>query len=264
MAADKLSVVIITFNEADNIRRCLESLRGLPDEIVVVDSGSTDDTAAICAEYAVRFISQEFLGYAEQKNFALDQANHDIVLSLDADEALSPELHESVKAALANFTADGYTMNRLNDYGGKWVRHSGWYPDKKLRLWRKTKGRWGGGAIHESVQMEPGAKVAHLKGDLLHYSYKSISHHIAAFNRYSTIAAEEAFAKGRKINVFADIIMNPFFTFLKKYFVKLGFLDGYAGFCIAIHSSYGKFVKYAKLKELHDNMKKTEKHHGAD
>lgn len=253
---EKLSVVIITFNEEHNIRRCLDSLRDLADEVVVVDSMSTDKTRSIVEEYPnVRFISQAFLGYGPQKNFALEQAKNELVLSLDADEALSEELYASIKAALQNFAADGYTMNRLNSYGGRWVRHSGWYPDKKLRLWRKAKGRWGDKQLHESVEMQPSSKILHLNGDILHYSYTSISNHIAQFNKYTDIAAKDAFAKGRKVNVFLDIVLNPYLTFLKKYFIKLGFLDGYAGFLIAIHTSYGKFVKYIKLKELYDQNK---------
>lgn len=256
MAKAKLSVTIITYNEEHNIRRCLDSLRNLADEIVVVDSLSTDNTRTIVAEYPkTRFISQNFLGYGPQKDFAVAQADHDIVLSLDADEALSAELYASIDKALDDFAADGYTMNRLNNYAGRWVRHSGWYPDKKLRLWRKAKGAWGDKVLHESVEMQPGSKILHLQGDLLHYSYTSVAGHIDRFNRYTDIAAEAAFTKGRKVNVFADIVLNPFLTFLKKYFVKLGFMDGYAGFLIAIHTSYGKFVKYIKLKELYDQQK---------
>lgn len=256
MVKAKLSVTIITFNEERNIRRCIDSLRDLADEIVVVDSFSSDNTKAIVAEYPhARFISQTFLGYGPQKDFAVTQTKNDIVLSLDADEALSDELYAAISKALENFTADGYTMNRLNNYAGRWVRHSGWYPDKKLRLWRKDKGCWGDKVLHESVEMQSGSKIMHFKGDLLHYSYTSVAEHIDRFNRYTDIAAKDAFAKARKVNVFADIVLNPFLTFLKKYFVKLGFLDGYAGFLIAIHTSYGKFVKYIKLKELYDQQK---------
>lgn len=253
MTREKLSAVIITLNEEANIKRCLNSLDDLADEIVVVDSGSTDGTEVIVKEYPqARFISQPFLGYGPQKNFAAMQAQNNIVLSLDADEALSGELYDAINHVLDDFKADGYTMNRRTWYAGRWVRHSGWYPDKKLRLWRKDKGRWSDRQLHESVSMQPGARTAHLKGDILHYSYPTISCHVSRINKYSDMAALEAFNKGRKINLFADIIINPFFTFLKKYFVKLGFLDGYAGFAIAIHTSYGKYLKYAKLKELWD------------
>ena len=255
---EKLSALVITYNEEANIGRCLEALVGLADEIVVVDSLSADNTVAIARSYSgVRVISQAFLGYGPQKNFAAAQASHEIVLSVDADEVVSQELAQSIRGVLADFNADGYTMNRLNRYCGRWVRHSGWYPDRKLRLWRKSKGGWNDG-LHESVQMQPCTKTAHLRGDLLHYSYASLAAHVAQINKFTTIAASEAFAKGRKPNVFADIVVNPFLTFLKKYFIKLGFLDGYAGFLIAIHTSYGKFVKYIKLKELWDRHDKAD------
>lgn len=253
---EKLSAIIITYNEEANIGRCIEALIGLADEILVVDSLSDDQTVAVAQSYpGVRVISQAFLGYGPQKNFAAAQAAHEIVLSVDADEVVSGELARSIRKVLANLPADGYTMNRLNRYCGRWVRHSGWYPDRKLRLWRKSRGYWNDG-LHESVQMQPGSKTAHLAGDLLHYSYASLTAHVAQINKFTTIAANEAFARGRKVHVFTDIVVNPFLTFLKKYFIKLGFLDGYAGFLIAIHTSYGKFVKYIKLKELWDRQRK--------
>lgn len=254
--AEKLSVVVITYNEEHNLGRCLNSLRDLADEIVVVDSLSTDNTRGVAEGYPnARFITQAFLGYGPQKNFAVAQTQNEIVLSLDADEALSEDLYAAIKQALQNFTADGYTMNRLTWYHNRWIRHSGWYPDKKLRLWRKSKGRFCDKQLHESLEMQPDSCVAHLNGDLLHYSYASIAHHIAQFNQYSDTAAKAAFAKKRKVNMLADIVVNPFLTFLKKYFIQLGFLDGYVGFAIAIHTSYGKFVKYAKLKELYEQNK---------
>jgi glycosyltransferase involved in cell wall biosynthesis len=248
--AVKISAVIITLNEERNIGRCLESLKNVADEIVVVDSFSTDKTADICETYGVRFIQHLFEGHIEQKNYAVSQAEFDCVLSLDADEALSEELARSILNATGNWSWDGYRFNRLTHYCGKWIRHSGWYPDAKLRLWDRRKGRWGGVNPHDHVVMDAGSRIRHLGGDLLHYSYHSIADHIAQINRFSEIAARAAFSQGRKANIFGDILLNPFLTFFKKYIVKLGILDGYEGFVISIHTAYGKFLKYAKLNEL--------------
>jgi glycosyltransferase involved in cell wall biosynthesis len=251
----QLSSVIIAFNEEGNIERCLDSLSDLADEIVVVDSFSTDRTPEICRSRGVRVIQRPFEGHVEQKNFALSQAACDHVLSLDADEALSEELKGSIRDALHNWACDGYSFNRRTNYRGRWINHCGWYPDKKLRLWDRRKGRWGGVNPHDHVIMNRDCRIGHLRGDLLHYSYRSLHQHLEQINIYSDIAARMAFQRGRRPHFVLDVCLNPPLTFLKKYFVKLGVLDGHPGLVISINTAYGKFLKYAKLKELADRSR---------
>ncbi len=251
----KISAVIITYNEEKNIGRCLDSVREVADEIVVVDSYSTDNTKEICHSMNVKFLQHHFEGHIEQKNYAVSCASCGQVLSLDADEVLSEKLQQSILAAKQSWRFDGYSFNRLTNYCGKWIRHSGWYPDTKLRLWDRSKGRWGGVNPHDRVIMDDQSRVCHIAGDLHHYSYHSIKDHIDQINRFSEIAARAAYADGRHANLLSDIVFNPLLTFFKKYFLKLGLLDGYPGFMIAIHTAYGKFLKYIKLRELN---KKTE------
>lgn len=245
-----ISAVIITKNEEKNIGRCIDSVMDVADEIVVVDSYSTDRTRDLCNSRRIVFVQNDFEGHIEQKNFAVSCAAYDHILSLDADEALSEELMHSLLAVKQNWQYDGYSFNRLTKYCGKWIRHSGWYPDTKLRLWDRRKGQWGGVNPHDRVMMDDGSRVTHIDGDLHHYSYHSIKDHIDRINSFSEIAARQAFAGGRKANLIIDIVLNPLFTFLKKYFLKLGIIDGYQGFMIAVHSAYGKFLKYIKLREL--------------
>lgn len=253
----EISAVIITFNEDKNIGRCLDSLNEVADEIVVVDSFSTDRTEEICNDKGARFIRNPFEGHVEQKNYAMSRANHDHILSLDADEALSEELKKSILSAKNNWNYDGYSFNRLNNYCGKWIRHCGWYPDKKLRLWDRKKGGWGGVNPHDRVMMDKNSSISHLPGDLFHYSYYTIAENISQVNKFSDIAARAAYEKGRRSNFMIDICLNPAFTFVKKYFIKLGILDGYYGFVISIISAFGKFLKYVKLRELNrDNNQK--------
>jgi glycosyltransferase involved in cell wall biosynthesis len=251
----KISAVIIAYNEEDNIGRCLESLKQTADEVVVVDSFSSDRTAEICKSRGVEFIQHHFAGHIEQKNFALTCAANDVVLSLDADEALSDELIESIQSARRNWCADGYSMNRLTRYCGRWIRHCGWYPDKKIRLWNRRKGHWGGVNPHDHVVMDQGSRIGHLNGDLLHYSYPTIRDHVSQINRFSDIAAAAAFADGRRSNLILDVCLNPTLTFFKKYVLKLGILDGYEGFVISTSTAYGKFLKYIKLRELEKQKK---------
>jgi glycosyltransferase involved in cell wall biosynthesis len=245
----KISAIIITFNEEKNIARCLQSLQGVADEIIVVDSGSTDRTEEICKQFGVKFLVHLFEGHIEQKNYALAQAAFPCVLSLDADEALSEELKQSILATQEKWTADAYQFNRLTNYCGKWIRHSGWYPDTKIRLWDKRKGRWGGINPHDKVVLDNGVHAQHLKGDILHYSYNSISDHILQLDKFTEIGAREYHKKGKKSTI-AKIIYKPIWKFIRDYFIKCGFLDGYAGFLVCSISAFATFSKYIKARQL--------------
>lgn len=249
MKSVQLSAVIITKNEERNIRRCIESVIDLVDEVLVVDSESADDTRTIAASLGAKVIVQPFLGYVEQKNFALARASSDYVLSLDADEALSPELQAAIAKAKTSWTRDAYSFNRLNNYCGRWIRHSGWYPDRKIRLLDRRKGQWGGINPHDTIILSDDARKGRLKGDLLHYSYISVQEHIERTHKYAEIMAAALFRTGKKAG-FAKIYLNPAFTFVKKYFFQLGFLDGYYGWIICRITAYYTFLKYIRLKEF--------------
>lgn len=245
----RLSVVIITFNEERNLKRCLESVKDVADEIVVVDSYSSDQTKAIALSYPVRWIEHPFEGHIEQKNYALQQASNDHVLSLDADECLSEALVSHIKAIKEDCRYDGYVFNRLTNYCGKWIRHSGWYPDRKLRLWDRKKGQWGGTNPHDKVVMQKGASITMIKKDLLHYSYYTISDHLKQVNLFTGIAAKAAIRNGKSSTVI-HILLSPLIKFVKCYFIQLGFLDGYYGFVVCRISAHASFYKYLKIYEL--------------
>ena len=251
----KLSVVIITFNEEKNIRRCLEAVQHLSDEIIVLDSFSTDATESICKQYDVIFKQHKFDGHIQQKNRALQMANNEWVLSLDADEVPDKKLLQNIKQALESPNSDGYYFNRKTNYLGKWILHSGWYPDQKLRLLRKSKGKWAGENPHDRIKMTAKSKQQYLKGDLLHYSYFSIEQHLTQVNYFTTIGAKAAFDKGKKSNWFISIYKS-LWKFIRDYFFKLGILDGYYGFVICAISAFATYSKYLKLYELNKNAKK--------
>jgi glycosyltransferase involved in cell wall biosynthesis len=247
----KISVTIITLNEEKKIERCLQAIQGVADEIVVVDSLSTDGTEAICLKYGARFIRNPFPGYVAQKNFAVQQASYDHILGLDADEVLSDELRNSILSVKNNWgDCDGYAFNRLNNYCGKWIRHGGWYPDRKTRLWDRTKGKWGGTDPHDHVDIGSG-RVVRLKGDILHYAYFTVDEHLIQMHRFGEIAARAKYRKGEKPVFFIHVILNPLFKFVKKYFLQLGFLDGYYGFVFCAAVSSLNFFKYLRLYEYH-------------
>jgi len=249
----KLSVAIITFNEERNIMRCLQSVEGIADEIVVIDSLSTDKTEEICKKFNVRFIKNPFPGHIEQKNIAKDNCTHDLVLSLDADEALSPELRTSITEVKNNPSADGYSFNRATFFCGKHIKHCGWYPDVSLRLWNRNKGTWGGYNPHDRFILQENCTVKHIEGDLLHYSYYTINEHVVQCSKFSTISANSKFKNGKRSSLF-KIIVYPFWKFVKDYFLRRGFLDGYYGFVISMNSAHEVFQKYAKLKELEESQ----------
>lgn len=242
----KLSACIITFNEERNIRDCLESVR-FADEIVVVDSGSTDRTVEIARAMGARVIVKDWPGHIEQKNFAIDQAGGEWVLSIDADERVTPELRAEIEHALAEPQGyEGFSMPRLSFYLGRWIRHSGWYPDRKLRLIRRGRGRWGGVNPHDHLACD--GPVRALRGDLLHYSYRDIADHLKTIDFFTTIAAREKHKRGAR--ALPGMIFGPPLKFLKAYVLKLGFLDGLPGLVVAVLGSYYVFLKYAKLFEL--------------
>jgi glycosyltransferase involved in cell wall biosynthesis len=251
----KLTAVIITFNEERNIGRCLDSLKGIADEIVVVDSFSTDQTRKISERAGVVFIEHAFLGHIQQKNYALTQASNNLVISLDADEALSDTLKLSILELKQKGEADGYTMNRLSNYCGHWIHHGSWYPDRKLRVFDKQKVHWSGVNPHDKAEPIPNAKIAHLSGDLLHYSYYSIDEHIQKLDYFSSIAARSYF-ENKKNARWWDVLIRPGFAFFRDFILRAGFLDGYYGWVIARLTAHYTLQKYIKLRFLQEQDQK--------
>jgi glycosyltransferase involved in cell wall biosynthesis len=240
----KISVCIISFNEEDRIEDCLKSVASVADEIVVVDSGSSDRTREIAARYAYTLIEQPFLGYVEQKNFAVDHAANDWILSLDCDERVTPELARSilaVKDRLADCSA--WSFNRKNYYLYRWLDHA-WYPELRVRLFDRRVCRWGGGKLHEHVVVSSGT-TGHLQGDLHHYSYHSLSDHLAKLNTFTDIAAAELLKQGRTIFP-GTVVIHSFWGFFRSYFVKRACLDGFAGLTVAVSTALYEFCKYGK------------------
>jgi glycosyltransferase involved in cell wall biosynthesis len=246
----KISAAIITLDEERNLGRCLESLRGVADEVVVVDSGSTDGTERIARAAGAVFVLQPWLGYGPQKNFAVERTTHDWVLSLDADEALSDELRASLlRLGEGGPRADAYAMNRLNFYCGRFLRHSGWYPDRKVRLWRKGAARWTDAAVHEVAEVVPGARVERLPGDLLHYTIVDRAQHLRTIERYTTLSAERLLREGKGGHAWKRFVA-PAAAFVRRYVLSAGFLDGRAGWDVCRLSAYASWLKYEKLRRL--------------
>ena len=250
-----LSATIITFNEERNIERCLLSLKDLCDEIVVVDSGSNDRTVEIALALGAKVIHQPFLGHIGQKNFAITQASGDWILSLDADEALDDQLKKSVKEAMQHPEGTAYAMNRLTSYCGHWVHHSGWYPDTKVRLFKKGQGQWSGVNPHDYYQPNGNEVPKLLKGDILHYSYYTAADHFKQIEFFGRIASEELFARGKKVPELM-IWLKVIGQFIKSFFLRAGFLDGKTGWLISVRSAYATLVKYRKLAALHSSERK--------
>lgn len=245
----QLSAVIITYNEERNIGRCLDSLVGIADEILVVDSFSEDKTEEISLNKGARFIKHAFEGHIEQKNWAMAQAKYEHVLALDADEALDEELQKNILAIKENWKFEAYKMNRLTNYCGHWVHHSGWYPDTKIRLFDRRKGGWGGSNPHDKFIPKKGEKVKWISGDILHYSFYDREGHLNQIEKFSTIAAQAAFNKGKRSTLIRRFV-NPLARFVKAFILRRGFLDGKAGFDIARYSAYANYLKYRKLQQL--------------
>lgn len=244
----KISGVIITYNEERNIRDCIQSMEEVVDEVVVVDSFSTDTTPDICKQLGVKFLQHPFEGHIEQKNYAMRQARYDIVLSLDADERVSEGMKLSILQAKQDWQYDGYMFNRLNNYCGHWLRYS-WYPDRKLRLWNRTRGEWGGTNPHDRVIVRSG-HVKRLKSRILHYAYQNLEEHYEQVRKFAVIAAHAKHKKGKKAYFVIHVMISPLYKFFRKYFLRLGFLDGYYGFIFSGLTSYLNFMKYLRLWEL--------------
>jgi len=246
----KLSVVVLTLNEERNIDRCLSSVADIADEILIVDSFSTDRTEAICRSHGAKFLQYAFVGFVEQRSWGAGQAAYDHLLCLDGDEALSNELRENIRSLKSDWHHAGYSFNRLSNYCGRWIRRCGWYPDKKLRLWDRRQGRVGGSNPHEHVILNPGSNCLHISGDLYHYAFDSLSEHILLANKYSDVKAQGMYARGKKAN-WLNLLLNPLLKFFRDFFLKLGFLDGFHGFTICLIGAHANYLKYAKLKQMH-------------
>jgi glycosyltransferase involved in cell wall biosynthesis len=245
----KISATVITHNEAQDVAAALESL-SFADEIIVVDSESTDATVDLARRFTDRVYVRPWPGYSQQKNFAAGQARNDWIFSLDADERVSPELLREIEglvSAEGEPRASAFEMPRLAFYLGRWIRHSGWYPDRKIRLYDRRRARWTGEYVHEALQVD--GPVERLKGDLLHFTVNTVSEHHQRLDVYTTLAAREAFAKGRRASAIS-LLASPVISFARSYFLKLGFLDGWQGLVIAKFASQYAFLKIAKLREL--------------
>lgn len=243
----KISATIITFNEERNIPRVIESLR-CADEVIVVDSGSSDRTVEIAAKLGARVVESPWRGFAGQKNLASDNATHDWILSLDADEALSEALEGEIWQIKKNGPEyDAYTMPRLAQYLGRWIMHSGWYPDRKVRLFDRRKAKWVGRYVHESVVV--GGRVGHLKENLLHYTCASLSEHLRTMDRYTTLAAEQLVDQRSPIG-WPQLLGDPLWTFFRTFVLQRGFLDGTEGLAIAYMAALYNFLKYTKAKYM--------------
>lgn len=249
--AVEISATLITRNEEANLPRALESL-GCCDEIVVVDSGSTDRTVEIARQFGARVIEREWSGYASQKNFAADAARSDWVLALDADETLSEELQgELARIKRQGPAFDAYAFPRLAQYLGKWIFHSGWYPDQKVRFYDRRKARWVGEFVHESVAVD--GTVGQLGGRLLHFTCPTFSWHIQTVDRYTSLAAREIVSRGQHVHL-GNLLVAPPWAFFRTYVLKRGFLDGFRGLMIAHMAAFYVFAKYVKAKYLQTDL----------
>lgn len=241
----KISATIITYNEERNIARAIESLR-CADEIIVVDSGSSDRTVEIAEKLGARVLDRNWIGYADQKNWAAQQAKYDWILSLDADEAVSEMLEAEIwQWKKTGPAANAYTMPRLAQYLGRWILHSGWHPDRKIRLYNRSHATWEGKFVHEGLAVN--GKIAEFEGSLLHFTCQSLSEHLRTMDRYTTLAAEQLVEQGKEVTL-GRLIWKPWWEFVRTYFLKRGFQDGAEGLAIAWMGALYVFLKYAKAR----------------
>lgn len=240
-------MVVITYNEERNIARCLNSIPWV-DDIVVLDSASQDRTQEIARSLGARVFSEPFRGYREQKQRATDMAKHDWVISLDADEALSPELSDEIRKLLESGepTVDGFLTSRLSFHLGRWIRHGGWFPDRQIRFFHRKRARWVGGHVHERVEA---ISKGRLQNPILHWVFRDLSHQILTNNTYSSRGAQDLQERGKKFSLM-KLIFKPISKFLETYVIKRGFLDGLPGFIISVGAAYSMFLKFAKLWEI--------------
>lgn len=245
----KVSATIITLNEERNIDRCIASLKEIADEIIVLDSNSTDKTEEICNNYGVRFVKRDWEGYSASKNFLNSLAKYDYILSIDADEAVDAELREAILKAKSESNPQVYSLNRMTNYCGKWIKHSGWYPDVKARIFPKEGSYWDGEFVHEELIFSSELKIIQLPGHLEHYSYYDFVGHRERADKYSILTAKKMNKAGKKATVLKPYL-SGLARFFSMYFIKLGFLDGRMGFKIAQISAQSNVFKYKELRRL--------------
>ena len=254
--ATAVSVTVRTFNEESNIRECLESV-AWADEIIVVDSESRDATVEIAREYTDRVIVRPWAGHIATSQFATDQAKNLWVFSIDADERVSPALRDEILSLdLEHTPHDAFDMPRLHFFMQRWIKHSGWYPDRNIRLFRKDRCNWGGYAPHDKIQV-PGS-LARLKNDLYHYIYRDLAHFASTKNSYSTLTAIDHNRTGRRATL-VHFTLRPLYAFFHRYLVRLGFLDGLAGFVISVMEAHCVFMKYVKLYEIQQKLRRDDR-----
>jgi glycosyltransferase involved in cell wall biosynthesis len=246
----QISAVIITFNEEENIEDAIRSL-DWADEVLVIDSDSSDRTCDLARSLGARVLTNPWPGFSDQKQLGVENSANDWIFSLDADERVSDELRKEIESIRSNgASADGYRIPRLSFYVGRPIRHGGWYPDHQLRLFDRRKGRWNGAVIHESVKLDDNARVSELRGEILHYTVKSAEEHNRMIaERYAPLGAQKMYDDGRRTSP-VKAVFAGWFAFIRAYFLKLGFLDGYAGFCIAYFAAHHAFMKHTILLEL--------------
>lgn len=250
----KLSVAIITFNEESNLADCIRSVQPVADEVVVLDSFSTDRTIEIAAHCGAKVYQEKFSGFTHQKSRVAELCTNDFILSVDADERLSTELLRSIlEEKRLGFSAQAYSMNRLNFYCGKPIKTCGWYPDTKIRLWQKNKAQWQGGQVHEQMMVNDNAKAKHLEGDLWHYTYPTKEEMIKQIVRFSHLAANDLKMES-KVFLFIKMCFSPMVRFVRNYIFKLGFTSGKAGWEICYHQSREVYLRYKCAFDIKNEM----------